>query len=313
MIIYTRVEMSGKIVVSGGTGLIGSTLIKELTARKYEVVIVTRDPEKAKKSFPEISDIVKWDTQNPENLANYIEGSSAVINFSGAPVFAKWKGNYSVQVKDSRVLGTRYIVESIKKTKSKSGCLINGSATGIYGYGKSFVGVNDESSKASDDFWGSLVQDWENEALLAENEGVRTVLLRTSLVLEKDKGALEALVPYFMKGLGGYVMPGKQIFSWIHIKDEIGVIVKAIENSSFHGSINLVAGNETSKDFSRKLGKALHKRSGLPIPQFVIKRMFGMASDLVTGGSYVESKRMDELGYKPVFNDLESAISNLYR
>ena len=313
MLIYTRIKMSGKIVVSGGTGLIGSTLIKELTAMKYDVVIVTRNPEKAKTSFPEISDFVKWEPQNPEDLANYIEDSKAVINLSGAPVFAKWKGNYSIQVKDSRVLGTRYIVESIKKTKNKPGCLINGSATGIYGYGKSFSGVNDESGKPSGDFWGSLVHDWENEAILAENEGVRTVLLRTSLVLEKDKGALEALVPYFMKGLGGYVMPGKQIFSWIHIKDEIGVIVKAIENTSFHGPVNLVAGNETSREFSRKLGKVLHKRSGLPIPQFVIKRMFGTASDLVTGGSYVESMRMNELGYKPVFKDFESAISDLYR
>ena len=107
-------------------------------------------------------------------------------------------------------------------------------------------------------------------------------------------------------------MPGKQIFSWIHIKDEIGVIVKAIENTSFHGPVNLVAGNETSKEFSRKLGKVLHKRSGLPIPQFVIKRMFGTASDLVTGGSYVESMRMNELGYNPVFKDFESAISDLY-
>ena len=313
MIIYIRVRMSEKIVISGGTGLIGSTLIKELIGKKYEVVMVTRNPENVKKAFSEISDVVKWDPKNPENLANYIEESRAVINLSGAPVFAKWKGDYSAQVRDSRVLGTRYIVESIKKAKNKPGCLINGSASGIYGYGKTFGGVNDESSKPSSDFWGSLVQDWEKEAILAENEGVRTVLLRTTLVLEKDKGALEALVPYFMKGLGGYVMPGKQIFPWIHIKDEIGVIIKAIENPSFHGPINLVAGNDTSKEFSRKLGKSLHKRSGLPIPQFVIKRMFGKASDLITGGSYVESKRMDELGYKPVFKELESAISSLYK
>ncbi|EQD53381.1 protein containing Domain of unknown function DUF1731, partial [mine drainage metagenome] len=113
-------------------------------------------------------------------------------------------------------------------------------------------------------------------------------------------------------GLGGYVMPGNEMFPWIHIEDEVGIIIKSIENKSFRGTINTVGGNDTSKEFSRKLGSVLGMRGSIPIPRFMIKRMFGKAADLVTGGSAIKSSRMDELGYKIRFLDLEEAFKTLY-
>lgn len=304
--------MSDKdIVLVGATGAIGKEVYKQLIKDSYNVTVVARDMDKAGKLFPESKGAIKYDIADPESLSNAMEEAHGVINLSGAPIFEKWKGDYEQEVVDSRVKGTAYIVKAISMCEKKPLTLINGSASGFYGYSKS-VNVNEDSPPGTD-FWGKLVSDWEEEALKAREYGLRVVLVRTTLVLKDGEGALGVLVPYFRRGMGGYVRPGNQQFPWISMEDEVGVIMQCLKNDSFSGPINCVAGNITSKKFSEVIGSVIGHRGSLPIPKFIIKSMFGKASDLVTHSQIVTSTRMEELEYMIHENTMEESLNKLFK
>ncbi|MCL4345072.1 MAG: TIGR01777 family oxidoreductase [Candidatus Thermoplasmatota archaeon] len=300
-----------KVVVAGVTGAIGSVVARSLISAGYDVYGVARDPEKANSMVNGMSLCIKWDINRPDELSSIAEGSRAVINLTGAPLLTKWKGDYEKEIVSSRVEGTKYVVEAIKNCEEKPEVLINASAAGFYGYEGNREAV--ESSPAGKDFWGKLVSDWENAALQAEKSGLRTVLIRTTLVLMRGEGALKVLEPYFRKGLGGYVSPGDQVFPWIHIDDEVGIIMKAIENDRFRGPVNCVGGTITSRDFSRQIGMALGRGSRLPIPKVIIRAMFGKASDLVLQSQIIKSERMDELGYEIRYGKIGDALKEIFK
>lgn len=301
---------SKKVVVAGVTGAIGSNLAMRLIHEGYEVYGVARNPDEAKAKVKGLEECIKWDINRPDELSSLIEGSRAVINMTGAPLLTKWRGNYEKEIFSSRIEGTRYVVEAIRNCQEKPQVLINASAAGFYGYDENKAAV--ESSPAGTDYWGKLVSDWEKAALEAEKFGVRTVLIRTTLVLMRGEGALKALEPYFRKGLGGYVSPGNQIFPWVHIDDENGIIIQAIQNDKFHGPVNSVGGTITSKEFSNQIGIAMGKSSRLPIPKVIIRSMFGKASDLVLRSQIIKSERMDELGYKIKYDKISDALKQIF-
>lgn len=304
--------MSDKdVALIGGTGAIGKEVYKELIKDGYNVTVVARDIDKAWKLFPESKAVIKYNIADPESLSKAIEDVYGVINLAGAPIFKKWKGDYEHEVVESRVQGTAYIVNAISLCKKKPHVLINGSASGFYGYSGA-VNV-DENSPSGTDFWGKLVKDWEGEAVKARDHGLRVVLLRTTLVLKDGEGALGVLVPYFKRGLGGYVRPGGQQFPWISIVDEVGIIMQCLKNDTFSGPINCVAGNITSRKFSETIGMAIGRRGSLPIPKFIIKSMFGKASDLVTQSQIVTSARMGELKYEIQEKSMKDSLSNLFK
>jgi uncharacterized protein (TIGR01777 family) len=300
-----------KVVVAGATGSIGKALCNLLHDREYEINVVTRDVEKAKSQIPFASAYKEWNLNKAEELSLFLEGANAVINLAGAPIFEKWRGNYEQVVVDSRVKGTEYIVNAISQCSEKPSVLINGSAAGFYGYSKGET--YNEGSLPGNDFWAHLVKDWESAAHLLEKDKVRVVTIRTTLVLANSGGALDALVPYFEKGLGGYVRPGDQVFPWIHMDDEIGLILATMENTNFVGAINCVAGNVTSRDFSQSVGKAMTKRSSFPIPSFIIKSLFGRASDLVLKSQTIKSTRMDELSFELKYKNLDEAMESILK
>lgn len=303
--------MSDKdVALIGATGAIGREVYKELIKNGYNVTVVARDTDKAGKFFPESKVVVKYNLAEPASLSKAIEEAYTIINLAGAPIFEKWKGDYEHEVVQSRVQGTAYIVNAIALCHKKPQVLINGSASGFYGYSGT-VNV-DENSPPGTDFWGKLVKDWEDEALRARDHGVRVVLLRTTLVLKAGEGALGVLVPYFKKGLGGYVRPGGQQFPWIGIVDEVGIILQCLKNDAFFGPINCVVGNITSRKFSESIGMAIGRRGGLPIPKFIIKSMFGKAADLVTQSQIVTSTRMEELKYEIQEKSMEDSLNNLF-
>ena len=302
--------MSGQIVISGATGSIGNSVSKALHEAGMNVAVITRNIDRAKESIPYVSAFFEWNQGNTEQLIEFCDGADAVINLSGAPIFERWKGNYEKEVNDSRILGTRRIVDAITKCPEKPKVFINGSAAGFYGYTGNVVAS--ESSPAGKDYWADLVERWEKEALRAQESGIRTVLIRTSLVLKRSEGALGSLEPYFRKGLGGYISPGTQMFPWVHIDDQAGIIIRAMANSEFSGPVNSVAGSVSSKDFSKAIGKAMRKGSRFPIPGFVVKSLFGKASDLVTGSQVIKSERLGELGYEMKYTSIDDAMENLY-
>ena len=302
--------MTGRVIISGATGSIGNSLSKALHEAGRNIAVVTRDMDRARKSVPYASEFCRWDQEDTEQLSKFCEGADAVVNLSGAPIFERWKGNYEKEVNDSRILGTRHIVDAITKCSEKPRVFINGSAAGFYGYTGNVVAS--ESSSAGKDYWADLVERWEKEALRAQESGIRTVLIRTSLVLKRSEGALGSLEPYFRKGLGGYISPGTQMFPWVHIDDQVGIIIRAMSNPEFSGPVNSVAGCVSSREFSRAIGKAMGRGSRLPIPGFVVRSLFGKASDLVTGSQVIRSERMEELGYVMKYSSIEDAMANIY-
>ncbi len=304
--------MSSKnVILIGATGAIGREVYKELVKNEYKPIVVARDIGKARLYFPEAELLVTYDPGSVEKLSSVMEGSFGAINLAGAPIFGKWKGDYEREVVDSRVAGTAYVVKAISQCHEKPEVFINGSASGLYGYGVS--NILTEDSPAGNDFWGRLVKDWEAEALKGKESGLRIVLLRTTLVLKEGEGALGVLVPYFKKGLGGYVRPGDQQFPWISMKDEVGIIMQCLKNESFSGPINCVAGNISSRQFSANIGAALNRRGSFPIPGFLIRSMFGKASDLVTKSQVVSSSRMEELGYTIQEENMEETLNTFFK
>lgn len=302
---------SNTVSVFGATGLIGSSVVRALAEDGYTIRIFARDVEKSRRMFPEITEHVVWDYSR-DDWKQKLEGSAVVMNFSGAPIFQKWKGDYKKEIRDSRVEATRQIVDAIGKCTEKPALLINGSASGIYGYDSFDDNELDESSPPGRDFWGDLVTAWEKEAMAATDIGVRVVLIRTSVVLTMKGGALPQLASVFRKGIGGPISPGNQWFPWIHEDDEIGLILFALENDNVSGPLNASDPQvPTMNEFAATLGEVMHKGSRVRIPITVIRLMMGEVSNVLARGKKVVPRRAMELGYKFRYTDLESALSDL--
>lgn len=301
------------VYIFGATGLIGQNVVKELLEDGFSIKIFARDPEKSRKLFPQIKNHIKWDYHQTD-WKTEIDGPGTVINMSGAPIFQKWKGNYKKEIWDSRVEATKQIVDAIGKSANRPTLLINGSASGIYGYESFDDSEVTESFPAGKDFWGDLVTAWESAALEAEKFGTRVVNIRTSVVLSMEGGALPQLVSVFKKGIGGPISPGDQWFPWIHIDDEVGLIMFAMENDSVSGPLNASAPEvPTMEQFARTLGSVMGKSARIRIPVTIIRLMMGEVANVLAKGRKVVPKRALELGYRFNFGKLEDALKDLMK
>jgi uncharacterized protein (TIGR01777 family) len=214
---------------------------------------------------------------------------------------------------DSRVFGTRNIVETIEKLADKPKVLLNASATGIYG--DRADDVMTEESSIGDTFLAEVAKNWEVEAVKAEKFGVRVVLLRTGIVLAKDGGALAQMMTPFKFGLGGTIGSGKQWMSWISLEDEVRAILFALENENVRGAINLVAPNPaTNEQFTDTLGAVVHRPTFLPLPAFAVNLAFGEMGDaLLLDSTRVVPKKLEELGFKFNFPELKAALEDVVK
>lgn len=302
---------SSTVSVFGATGLIGGSVIRALMEDGYSIRIFARSVEKSRDMFPEIKEHIRWDYTRDDWKQN-LEGSAVVINFSGAPIFQKWKGDYRKEIWDSRVEATKQIVDAISRCTEKPAVLINGSASGIYGYDSFDDREVDESSPPGRDFWGDLVTAWEKEAMAAASMGVRVVLIRTSVVLTMKGGALPQLASVFRKGIGGPISPGNQWFPWIHEDDEVGLVLFALENDNVSGPLNASDPQvPTMNEFAATLGEVMHKGSRIRIPITVIRLMMGEVSNVLAKGKKVVPRRAMELGYRFRYTDLKAALTDL--
>jgi uncharacterized protein len=277
-----------RVVVAGASGLIGSALMKALRARGDESVALPRFGTSA------------WS----------VEGADAVVNLAGASVAGKrWSPAYKKEILDSRVLTTRALVEAIAKAQRKPRVLVNASAVGYYG-GRGDE-VLDESKEPGADFLASVSVQWEAEARKAE---VRSVQVRTGVVLSPKGGALGSMLPPFKAFVGGPVGSGKQWFPWIHLDDEVAAILWCIDHDALEGPVNLAApGIVTMKDFARALGRALHRPSWAPVPAGALKVLLGeFAAALLEGQRAVPKKLLDS-GFRFRFPEVDSALADVLR
>jgi uncharacterized protein (TIGR01777 family) len=300
-----------RVVVTGATGLIGQEVCAALITKGYEVVVFSRDPQSARTKVPGASNYVAWTPAESGPWASAIDGAYGVINLAGASIAGKrWTPAYKQEILDTRVIGTRGLVAAMAAAKDKPQVFVSGSAVGYYGPRDNTP--LDEGALPGEGFLTDVVKAWEAEALEAEALGIRTALIRTGVVLAKDEGALPQMVLPFKFFAGGPILPGTQWVSWIHHRDEVGLIVLALENEQARGPINAVApGAQMYKDFARTIGGVMGRPSWAPVPGFAVQILVGESAELVTTGQRVVPKRAQELGYRFQYPVSEGALREI--
>jgi uncharacterized protein len=310
--------MQGHIVVTGATGIIGEKLVRELCSRGKEVVVFARSPENAASKIPGAARYIRWDSfMESGEWTSYIDGAKAVIHLAGKPLLdGRWNEAHKKECYDSRVLGTRHLVQAIAKAAVKPEVFISSSAIGYYG---SFDRCDEtgellESSPAGNDFLAKICIDWEKEALPADRYGVRVVLLRTGVVLSTHGGMLQKLLTPFNFFLGGPVGSGLQCLSWVHIDDEIACILEALDNQEFRGAVNIVSPSPvTMKDFASALGGVLGKPSFLPVPKIAVQLLMGEGGEYAVKGQKVKPGFLVSHGFVFRYPELSAALADLVK
>ena len=298
-----------RVTLTGATGGIGRGLAEALIARGDEVTALTRSPERAAGRLPEGVTAVGWDPVAGPAPADALAGRDAVVNLAGENVAQRWTSEVKQRIRASRELGTRNLVEGLRIAEPRPAALISGSASGYYGpHGDERIG---EDAPAGDDFLAAVSVAWEREALEAEGLGMRVAIVRTGIVLDADSGALATMLTPFKLGVGGPVAGGRQYMPWIHREDEIGLLLAALDNPGFSGPVNGSAPEPaTNRDFSRALGRALHRPAFAPIPAAAIKVLYGDMAQIVVKGVRMVPGRAAELGYTFRHPDLDEALGS---
>ncbi|XDD42128.1 TIGR01777 family oxidoreductase [Leptospira sp. WS60.C2] len=299
-----------KIGILGGTGLIGKAFIEEANKRGHRFRVFSRQKSipKSLASYPEIEFVSCILPQSSD-----LEGLDAILNLVGEPIAGvRWTEERKKLISTSRVDFTRGLVARIQDVKQPPKVFLNASAVGYYGMTETIHPSYSESSLPGDDFLAKLCVEWENQTTPLEKQGIRTILLRTGIVLSPKGGALEKMIPPFLMGVGGAIASGKQGMSWIHIKDFVNATLHLMTKDSASGAYNMVSPHPTSNaEFSKQLAKTLKRPNLFKVPSFAIQALFGEGSVVVTKGQYVVPERLLQSGYEFQFQNLEGALSNL--
>lgn len=305
--------MSKRIVVTGATGLIGKKLVNALVNRGDDVIVFGRNIERAKSLLPNADKYVEWDYKKPDNWKSEINGVDAVVHLAGINLFSKrWNDAFKKEVLESREVSTKNLSDAINNCTKKPGVLV--SASGIGYYGDCGDKILSEESPAGNDFLADVCKVWENEAKKVEQSGVRSVQVRTGLVLSTEDGALKQMLPPFKFFIGGPLGNGKQWASWLHIDDIVGIYIYAIDNNQLSGAVNAASPNPVRmKEFAQTLGKVLHRPAFFPVPKFALKIAVGEAAEVVTASQRVDVKKLLDSGYKFRFENFNEALEDLLK
>jgi len=301
-----------RIVITGATGTIGSALSAALLTRGDEVIAVSRNAERARTALGDRVKTFTWaqPTQEPPP-SEALAGSDAVVHLLGEPLDQRWTERAKAEIRDSRVLGTRSLVQTLERlpADARPDVLVSQSATGFYG--PSDERELDELADAGSDFLAGVVRAWEAEATAAMAM-LRVALMRTGVVLSTRGGAIARMLPFFRLGIGGPVAGGHQYLSWIHLDDVVGGLLFAIESARLSGPANLTAPEPvTNAEFSRALGRALNRPAALPVPAPALRLLYGEMAEVVTTGQRVVPQRLRELGFEFRYPELEPALRDV--
>lgn len=291
------------VLITGGTGFIGSALVKSLVRQGHDVTVLSRSPHTiAKRCGPGVHELGSLSLVHPD------DSYQVIVNLAGAPIFdALWTEARKKAIRDSRIGLTEQLVECIGRMKTKPELLISGSAIGYYG--DQGDAVLTEQSKPIPDFSHQLCADWESAAQKAEAYGVRVCLIRTGLVIANGGGLLQRMLLPFRCCLGGRLGSGKQWMSWIHRQDWINIALRMMTDSTMKGAYNATAPNPvTNGEFTRILAKCLKRPALFPVPALVLKTLLGEMSELLLGSQRVLPERLLAAGFQFQYPDLESAI-----
>ncbi|MCD9185151.1 MAG: TIGR01777 family oxidoreductase [Pyrinomonadaceae bacterium] len=292
-----------KILITGASGLLGENLQKSFLAKGHELLLATRHK-------PEKDNQIYWNIEKgfrEEDLPR-LESVDAVVHLAGETITGRWSEEKKRKIRDSRIFGTRSLVDAFSKLANKPKVFVSSSAIGFYG-DRADEELT-ELSAAGDTFLAKTCAEWEAEARRAEDLGIRTVLVRTGVVLAKEGGALGQMLTPFKLGVGGVVGSGKQWMSWISLEDEIEIFNFALENENVRGAINATAPNPaTNEEFTKTLGAVISRPTILPLPEFAVNLVFGEMGDaLLLDSTRVLPKRLTDFGYQFKHPTLKEAL-----
>lgn len=299
-----------RVLVTGASGTIGRALCDALFARGDDIVGLTREPGRARGANPRVT-WHKWDPtlERPDPAA--FEGVDGVVHLLGERIDQRWTDEAKERIMESRRQGTHNLVQAIIGLENPPKVLVSQSAVGFYGdRGDEEV---DESDGPGDSFDAQVVQAWEAAAHELDPTGVRLVIARTGQVLSTEGGMLKEMLPPFKLGVGGPLAGGNQYLAWIHIDDEIGILLWALDDENVSGTINASSPEPaTNKEFSKALGRALNRPAVMPVPGLVLDAKFGREfGQVLRGGARVIPKRTEELGYEFKYPGLDKALGDL--
>ena len=310
-----------KIAITGATGFVGSRLLVKLYDRGDDILILTRNPDKARRMYPKSIypkiEIIPYIATESGDWQKEISGCDAVINLAGEPISERWTGEAKRAIVASRQIGTEKIVEAISRSErvatafaaQKPKVLINSSAIGYYG--TSETASFDENSPPGDDFLADVCKKWETAAQKVKDYGTRLVILRTGIVLGNG-GALGKMIPPFKLFAGGPIGSGRQWFSWIHRDDLINLIIYCLDRQGISGTFNATAPNPVRmKEFCQILGEVMNRPSWLPVPDFALEILLGEGAKIVLEGQEVLPKATQAIGFDYRYPNLEAALEEI--
>jgi uncharacterized protein (TIGR01777 family) len=304
-----------RILLMGGTGLVGSRLVQRLLGRGDKLVLLTRRADHARTRWP-ACEVVSGDPKEAGAWLETVPTCDAVINLTGEGIFNhRWTTKFKQELYDSRIKSTQNVASALGKNPRTAGgaprVLVNASAIGYYGpHGDEEL---DESSLPGSDFLAKLCVDWEKAAMSAADKGARVAIVRVGVVLDSEGGALVQMSTPFKLFMGGPTGSGKQYISWIHHVDMTGIFLLALDKAAATGPIDGTAPQPvTNKDFTQALGKAMHRPSFMPTPALAVRAALGEVATLVTSGQRVLPRRAKELGFAFKFSDVQSALRDLF-
>lgn len=299
--------------MTGATGLVGKVLSQLILSRGDELIIFSRDPQKAENTIAGAKKYVRWDYKKPTEWYKYINGVDAVIHLAGQSLFGNLASeSYKKEILETRVHSTENFLTAFQKCESKPSAFISASAIGYYGATKMDEHAFTEDDPNGSGFLPKVCSEWEEAAAKAEEFGIRTVRVRVGIVLDNYEGALEQLLLPFNLYLGGNIGEGTQWISWIHKLDTAHIFLHALDKRDISGPINAVGPLPVRmKHFTDLIAKKLNKPVLIKIPESPLRALLGDASLPVTEGIKVFPKRALETGFKFRFNTIDSALDNL--
>ncbi len=303
------------ILITGGTGFIGTHLIRQLSSEPHSLVLLTRGRTQSFVIQKATVKYVHWDPygHSDDEWKNELNGCEVVINLIGKNVFEqRWNEKVKQGILNSRIVPTKALVEAIAGAERKPKLLISASAVGFYG-DRNDETITEESS-GGDDFLAHVVKEWEQAAYEAEKHGVRVATPRIGLVLERSGGMIGKMLLPFKLFVGGRIGSGRQFLPWIHMDDVVRGILFPVHNQPFRGIYNLVSPNPvTMNDFAALFGKILHRPSWIPVPDGALKILYGEGTKVILSGQKALPKKLQSSGYTFSFPELKAALIDILK
>lgn len=297
-----------RVTMTGATGFVGSRLVRALAARGDDVTVLSRDAARASERLGVAA--VAWDWRGGPAPAAALAGRDVVVHLAGEPVAQRWNAAVKAAIRDSRERGTSALVAGLEAADPRPARLVSASACAYYGAHD--ADVVDESSPAGDDFLADVCVRWERAAQAASAHGLSVVTVRTGITLHAGSGVLASMLLPFKLGLGGPLAGGRQYLPWIHHEDLMGLYLRLLDEPRFSGAINASApAPVTNREFSKALGRALHRPAVVPVPGFAAKLVAGQVADYAVTGMRMVPGRAAELGYAFAHPTLDGALADV--